>query len=124
MTYSNWLEEFKIKRQNIEVKLISLNLSKEQVISYFNYDNMVKQEPNFCLLYHDGKKCHNTENLNCYLCACPFFQFFEVPKSNIHSVCSIKSKFKEDFEYLGVTHCDCSNCLVPHKTGTINKYIT
>ncbi len=36
---------------------------------------MVEKENDFCLLYKDNKKCHDYEDLNCYLCACPYFRF-------------------------------------------------
>ena len=43
----------------------------DEVIEYFKFENMVKNEPDFCPLYKDNKKCHDMEDLNCYLCACP-----------------------------------------------------
>ena len=50
-------------------------LSDEEVIAYFKFENMVKKEPDFCPLYKDNKKCHDMKELNCYLCACPNFRF-------------------------------------------------
>lgn len=49
--------------------------TKQEIIEYFRFENMVKNEPDFCPLYKDNKKCHDMEDLNCYLCACPHFRF-------------------------------------------------
>ncbi|MBV5348753.1 hypothetical protein JZU61_03745, partial [bacterium] len=51
------------------------DLSESEVIEYFRFENMVVNEPKFCLLYAENKKCHETEHLNCYWCACPHFRF-------------------------------------------------
>ena len=51
------------------------NKNNEAIIEYFKYDNMKKNEPDFCPLYNLNKKCHEMEDLNCYLCACSYFRF-------------------------------------------------
>jgi len=71
MTYSEWTQEHAKKHEKILEKL--KNKSDDEVIRYFEYENMQKNEVDFCLLYKDNKKCHDVENLNCYLCACPHF---------------------------------------------------
>ena len=73
MSYKSWFETHAKKHKKIVDKLA--HLSDDEVIAYFDFDNMVKNEPDFCPLYKDNKKCHDTKELNCYLCACPNFRF-------------------------------------------------
>ncbi len=72
MTYISWIENHSKKHQKLVQKLYSL--SENELIEYFLYENMQKNEPDFCLLYKENKKCHDMKNLNCYLCACPEFR--------------------------------------------------
>jgi Zn-finger protein len=124
MTYAKWVNEHANKHKKILEKLT--HLSDEQIIEYFFYDNMIKNEPDFCLLYKDKKKCHDMENLNCYLCACPHFRFKDegiekFEDKTIFSVCSINSKDGKIFESENALHQDCSNCFIPHKKNFIKK---
>ncbi|EFU69798.1 conserved hypothetical protein [Aliarcobacter butzleri JV22] len=73
MTYEEWFLNQGKEHQKIITKLKDYNI--DEIIDYFKFENMVINEPNFCLLYKENKKCHNIENLNCYLCACPYFRF-------------------------------------------------
>jgi len=124
MTYTKWVIEHSIKHKKILEKLI--NKSSDEVISYFEYENMKTKEKDFCLLYKEDKKCHEMKNLNCYLCACPYFRFNDkgFGKQNnkeIFSFCSINSKKGKLFESKEAIHQDCSDCLIPHKIRYIKK---
>jgi len=125
MTYSEWTQEHAKKHKKILEKL--KNKSDDEVIGYFEYENMQKNEVDFCLLYKDNKKCHDVENLNCYLCACPHFRFkdkvgFESKQGKtLFSFCSIDSKNGKFFESEEAIHQDCSDCVVPHKKNYIKK---
>ncbi|MEA3513737.1 MAG: hypothetical protein U9R37_09070, partial [Campylobacterota bacterium] len=107
--YKSWHESHANKHKKVVNKLS--HLSSDEIINYFYFDNMVKNEPDFCLLYKENKRCHDYKDLNCYLCACPNFR---VTKTK--SFCDINSKdgssIKADDGY---THQDCSKCIVPHK---------
>jgi len=124
MSYSTWFNNHAQKHYNI-VKKIS-HLQKEDIIKYFNYDNMQKQEPSFCRLYEDNKKCHDIKELNCYLCACPYFRFndngfYTKNGKKVFSYCSINSKDGKEFVGDDAIHQDCSKCLVPHSKDFISK---
>jgi len=126
MTYEGWYESHASKHKNIINKLIAQNYSKEQIIKYFDFDSMVKNEPDFCLLYKDNKKCHEMESLNCYLCACPYFRFDDSGIKNVgentqYSLCSIDAKDGNQGIYGGKIHQDCSGCEIPHKTRYVEK---
>ena len=86
MTYTHWLENHSQKHKDIVDKLT--HLSDEEIIEYFDFDNMVQKEPLFCLLYKENKKCHEMEKLNCYMCGCPLFRV-----TNNKSYCKINSRF-------------------------------
>jgi len=119
MSYKSWFLTHSKKHKAIVEKLS--HLSDDEIVEYFRYENMVKNEVDFCPLYKENKKCHDMEDLNCYLCACPNFRFddgAEVKKSH----CSIDSKDGKELKTkAGIIHQDCSNCLVPHKEEFIKK---
>lgn len=126
MTYEEWFQ----KQGNLHGKVMEKLKDKsiDEVIEYFKFENMVKNEPDFCPLYQDNKKCHDYEDLNCYLCACPNFRFkdegFEkVDGKTLYSTCGINSK--DGSQYIGddYIHQNCSGCIVPHRAKYIkNKF--
>ncbi|MDA7848312.1 hypothetical protein N8972_02355, partial [Sulfurospirillum sp.] len=95
MSYQNWKDEHYNKHKLIINKLISS--TEDEVIEYFRYENMQKNEQDFCLLYATNTKCHDIKNLNCYLCACPYFRFKDITGfknidgKKLMSFCSIDS---------------------------------
>ena len=99
------------------------HLSDEEVIEYFRFENMVKNEPDFCPLYAQNSPCHDMKVLNCYLCACPNFRFDD-NALRIKSHCSIDSKDGKLFEYEGIIHQDCSHCTVPHHEKYIKQHFS
>ncbi|KIM11946.1 MAG: hypothetical protein KU37_03605 [Sulfuricurvum sp. PC08-66] len=125
MTYLAWYEAHAQKHSALVALLIEKGLDEEAIIAYFDYDNMVEKEPDFCLLYTQGKKCHEMEHLNCYLCACPNFRFDDAGLKRqgpytIASQCSIGNG--KTYGHDGIVHQDCSNCTVPHHTSYIRKH--
>lgn len=124
MTYNDWfLKQGKLHKEIIK-KLQGKNIN--EIIEYFSYDNMKKNEPEFCPLYKDNKKCHDIKNLNCYLCACPNFRFKDegVKKQEgktLYSYCNIESK--NGSQYIGedYIHQNCSGCVIPHKEKYIKR---
>lgn len=127
MSYKKWFEQHILKHASIMAKL--QNKTDDEVISYFDFENMKKKEINFCPLYIKNQKCHEMEELNCYLCACPNFRFDDggfkkIEDKTLFSYCSIKSKYGEQFVGDGYIHQNCTNCFVPHKTGYIKKHFS
>ncbi len=118
MGYLSWFENHAKKHQKIVDKL--QHLSDDEVIEYFKWENISKTDVDFCPLFKEGKKCHDMEELNCYLCACPNFRFDDsAPKYK--SYCGIDSKDGAKFEHNGIVHQDCSLCHVPHYKAYIKK---
>ena len=126
MSYSTWFNEHADKHKKIVDKLILKKYTKEQIIEYFDFDNMVKNENDFCPLYKEPKKCHEMESLNCYLCACPNFRFDdsgikEIDNNTQYSFCDIESKDGRQGVYGDKIHQDCSKSGVPHHKAYIEK---
>jgi len=124
MLYSDWFYEHGKKHNAIMKKLT--HLSDNEVIAYFRFENMVENEPDFCPLYKENKKCHDTAGLNCYLCGCPNFRFkdkgFHTREGKtLYSACSINSKEGGQFISEDAIHQDCSKCLVPHHESYIRS---
>jgi len=122
LSYSKWFKSHGEKHKKIMDKL--QNLSDDEVIAYFRFENMVEKEPDFCPLYLENKKCHDIEVLNCYLCACPNFRFNDVGFKKVnektkYSLCGIKSKDCRESCYGDKIHQDCSLCLIPHAKSYI-----
>lgn len=113
MTYQEWIDSHKTKHQKIISKLFYL--SDRELLEYFDFDNMVNNEPDFCILYKTNEKCHDMEKLNCYLCGCFYFRF-----DKMNSFCKIDSiDGKKINSHDGFLHQDCSECSVPHNINFI-----
>jgi len=124
MSYREWFDTHAAKHAAIIEKLA--HLGDEEVIKYFRFENMVINEPDFCPLYAENRKCHDTPELNCYLCACPNFRFndkgFRIEEGKtLFSTCSIESP--DGDRYIGDTaiHQNCAGCIVPHRESYIRK---
>lgn len=124
MSYYQWFEAHAAKHKQIVQKLS--HLSDQEVVEYFRFENMVVHENDFCPLYAENKKCHDSETLNCYLCACPNFRFndegFATEAGKIlYSTCSINSPDGERYITDTAIHQNCTGCLIPHRESTIKS---
>lgn len=127
MTYAEWFETHAHKHEAVVKKLLSQGLDKAAIIDYFDFDNMLKAEPDFCPLYAENKKCHAMEKLNCYLCACPYFRFddnglFTQEHATLFSTCAINAKESTSVRFGDAVHLDCSKCTVAHRHGFVEKH--
>lgn len=126
MSYEAWFCEHSAKHARVVKRLIASGYNKEQIINYFEYDNMKLYENDFCQLYAKNKKCHDILGLNCYLCGCPNFRFCDDTTSfldgvPIYSYCFINSEDGMQQEFVGAIHQSCDNCQVPHRQEYIKK---
>jgi len=124
VSYSSWVKSHGEKHNKIMEKL--KDLSDNEVIEYFRFENMVEKESEFCPLYKKSRKCHNLEDLNCYLCACPNFRFNdsgfrEINGKTLYSYCSINSKYGRESISEKAIHQDCSLCPIPHRERFIKR---
>ncbi|WP_309497517.1 hypothetical protein [Sulfurovum sp.] len=118
MIYNDWYVEHAKKHAAIMQKLEAQGLDEFDIVQYFIFENMVKNEPDFCELYATNTKCHEMYELNCYMCGCPHFRFNQSPPMQdgleYHSVCSINSKRGKRSITDEQVHQDCSGCTIPH----------
>lgn len=132
MSYIEWKKAQESKVHTILSKLGYADI--DNIVEYFNYDNMVEKEPDFCPLYKDKIKCHNIDNLNCYYCGCPYFIVNSKPIADNNNVmleshCFINSKHRSsyitnpDADGIMHKHCDCTHCTIPHKAGYVKKML-
>jgi hypothetical protein len=124
MSYSSWFQAHGKKHKEIMDRLTEL--SDDDVIAYFRFDNMVVNEPDFCPLYKENKKCHDNNTLNCYLCACPNFRFDDngfskEAEKTLFSMCNIESKDGSQYISDDAIHQNCAGCGVPHHKSYIQK---
>ena len=127
MSYQSWFQEHGKKHKKIIEKLAQL--SDDELIAYFRFDNMVQKEPDFCPLYTENKMCHDNKALNCYFCACPNFRFNDagfkkVEEKTLFSTCNINSKDGSQYISDDAIHQNCAGCFVPHSEAYIKKYFT
>ena len=127
MAYNDWVKNHALEHKKIVEKLVKNGLDKEEIINYFDFENMKEKEIDFCPLYAKDKKCHDIESLNCYLCSCPNFRFNdngikEVEEKTQFSYCDIDSKDGRQGVYGEKIHQDCSGCLVPHHRSYVQKH--
>jgi hypothetical protein len=125
MTYREWYREFGARHRKIVEGLEGWE--PEAIVEYFRYDNMRERHPDFCPLYAEGKRCHEIEDLNCYLCGCPHFRYCNegidrVDGKTRFSLCAIEAKEGRAFETDTAIHQDCSGCPLPHLRGFILKH--
>jgi len=86
----------------------------EEIVNFFTYSNLKKFEPDFCPLFRENQICHPMpqDELVCYFCACPFFDFeLWDEEKHIYGACKNK-KGKGERNAFG--YWDCSNCVIPH----------
>jgi len=128
LTFKSWSDQLEDKKQTILEKLKGKTVT--EIVDYFDYDNMVENEPDYCVLYKNKSKCHDIKELNCFFCGCPYFQYSDdkpLKKENdidIMSVCAIDSKFAKQYTFGEKAQCDCSDCVVPHKKHFVKNYIS
>ena len=125
MSYKKWFLQHVLKHKAIVDTLF--HLSDDEVIEYFEYEHMKQKHPEFCPLYTKDKKCHDMDELNCYLCACPYFRFdddglYQEDGKIRYSICSIEAKGREDFIKGDAIHQGCTNCTLPHQKSFVKKH--
>ena len=127
MTYGIWFEAHAQRHRHVMEKLS--HLTRDEVIAYFRFEHLKANEPDFCPLFAEGTKCHDTAELNCYFCACPYFRFCDegvgtVDGKVLYSYCAVDAKEGRRFETDTAIHQDCSACTLPHRASFIRKHFT
>ncbi len=125
MGYKSWFET--LARKHRAIVQAHSDLSDEVLVDYFAYEHMATHESDYCPLYATRTKCHEMEELNCYLCGCPEFRFcdrgFAVREGKrLFSYCAVHSRFAAWIDTPEGYHLDCSGCSVPHRKRYILRH--
>ena len=120
MTYKEWADSEALRKGQIILKLQGQGKSVVDIVDYFDYENMVVMEPNYCGLYRDCIKCHDVEELNCFFCGCPYFKFDDKGLTKrkdkvVYSTCVIDAIKGVEFVTENAIHQDCTDCSIPHR---------
>jgi len=112
-----WQDKWFAEMKKIVLNLLKENMTFEEIVEYFRFDNFVKKHRDLCPL---EKPCHNLDEKNhyCFFCACPFFdaEYWNEEKKE-YGRCLISSKFGKRLDN---GYWDCSECFIPH-TKTFTK---
>ncbi|MAG11065.1 hypothetical protein CMI44_02020 [Candidatus Pacearchaeota archaeon] len=87
------------------------------IINEFRFENQKKKNPKKCSCYREDK-CHNIEQLNCFLCYCP--EYDNSVESGGCKINSIKGKW---FVSGDKKIWDCSDCDYAHRREVVEKYL-
>ncbi len=125
MTYREWFDTHAAKHAALLARLEALGMEQEEIIGYFDFENMRHAEPDFCPLYAQNVKCHDMPSLNCYFCACPHFRFDDAgialeEGAVRYSRCSIDAPEGRSYRFENAIHQDCSLCLIPHRRAFVS----
>jgi hypothetical protein len=131
MAFKEWVEAHAQKHQIIVTKLKTEGKNQNEIIEYFRFENMVQNEPTFCKLYKLNEKCHEMDDLNCFLCACPHFRYSEDvieeredeegEELYIYTQCAINHKNGATIHLGSSFYQDCTNCSLPHEPKFVAK---
>ena len=127
MSYLAWFKRHGEKHAALLRKLA--HLDDDALLAYFRFENLSKAEPDFCPLFAQNRRCHETKALNCYWCACPHFRFddegFErIDGKVFKSYCAIDAKDGGQIVSGDAIHQDCSRCLLPHKESVLRRHFS
>jgi len=107
-----------------EVKQAGIDFSLEnldEIVEHLSCDIRKLEYPGRCPYYASGKGCHDLEDLNCFLCACPNYE-----SERLEGGCKINSEggkwhYHENLPLGRVW--DCSDCEINHTSGEVREYI-
>ncbi len=88
-----------------------------QIISEFSYKVRSKKHPDACICYQQNKPCHKMDDLNCFLCYCPFYDTSK-EEGGCKRNCKDGKWFYSEKLPKGKIW-DCSDCTYPHEKATV-----
>jgi Zn-finger protein len=94
------------------------------ILNEFDYKNRKEKHPEECPCY-GGNPCHDMEDLNCFLCYCPWYNL-EVSEGGckLNNPLEKGQWFERKGHYISDRIWDCSNCTYPHNKKVIKKELT
>jgi len=109
-----------------ELKTEGIGLTVENIpkmIEYMSFEKRSKRDSSQCPYYQKNppEPCHDIEELNCLLCACPNYQ-----SEKLEGGCEIDSKKGKYHHHEKLPEgkiWDCSDCKINHSPKEIEKYL-
>ena len=92
----------------------------ELILEEFSYKKRKELNPDSCPCY-SSSPCHETENLNCFLCYCPWYE-----NEKSEGGCKKNNPLEKGkwFERKDDKIWDCSDCDYPHQEKVIKEMLT
>ena len=114
MKHSEW----NIKHKALIASIVLTHQFKtvEDEVEYFQYDNMIRTDPDFCPLYKSKQICHPMKELNCRCCACPHFSYNQDETRFSCKARGILSSPEASF-------LPCNTCTIPHTQKFVTTYL-
>jgi len=106
---------------NLTIKSIEEHI--ERIIEDFSFEKRSKEHPDECCCYKT-KPCHDTENLNCFLCYCPKYD-----TSKPEGGCKIGNPQSKGFYFSRPGHpisekiWDCTFCDYPNMEEVVREFL-
>lgn len=102
-------------------KFIELHI--DRILKEFRFSNRKEKFPDECPCYVEGK-CHASipdEELNCFLCFCPEYDY--ILEEGGCKISNTKGKWYFDKRLPKGKIWDCSDCEHPHREEVVKKYL-
>tara|TARA_Y100000310_G_C20640218_1_gene793489 strand:+ start:672 stop:1106 length:435 start_codon:yes stop_codon:yes gene_type:complete len=113
------LLELKLELKKTEIDFSLDNL--DEIIKQTSFEVRSRNYSHECPYYVSNKKCHDLEDLNCFLCACPNYN-----SGSLIGGCEIESKSGKWHYHKNLPKgkvWDCFDCSVNHSSGEVRDYI-
>ena len=107
-----------LKQQGISISLETI----PDILHATNFQQRSQTHPEACDCYSSEiGLCHKIENLNCFLCGCPYY-----PSENPSEQCKLDPSRGNHIPYNNPpsnTLLDCNTCNHPHNPKIVETYI-
>ena len=92
-----------------------------QIISEYRFKIRSVSYPEACICYKQGIPCHKMDNLNCFLCYCPFYNRKIQEGGCLRNSPDGKWHYSDKLPKGEIW--DCSNCEYPHCEDVARQYL-
>jgi Zn-finger protein len=100
---------------------MDINTHIDSIIESHRFEIRSRADPSVCPCYIMQEQCHIMENLNCFLCYCPWYD-----TSTPIGGCQRNSPDGKWFEHERLPQkkiWDCSDCTYPHTEDVVKEHL-
>jgi Zn-finger protein len=119
----NW-ERIHFQKIANELNSAGIKISPDNIgsiIEHTSFEKRSKRDKSECPYYELEKPCHDIEDLNCLLCACPNYE-----SDTLKGGCRINSSYGKITEHENLPEgqvWDCSNCSIGHDKDFVKSWL-